>query len=659
MEAVVTKKGATMNIELKKYGFFRAGVAVPTLEVGNPTYNISVIKKMLIEANKENVDILVFPELCLTGYTCADLFYQTALLESAMQALLEIKSASERIKTIFAVGLPIMKDNQIFNCAVILSGGKILGVVPKTYLPQYSEYYEARWFQSANNRTTNEIELFGQKVPFTPNVLFKHKHSGAVIGIEMCEDLWVPMPPSTMHVLHGANVIINLSASNELVGKADYRRQLISQQSARCYSAYLYASAGPSESTTDLVFSGHSVIAESGRILNEMIFPEDSQSLYADIDIEKIMNERRKTSSFMKHTDNEQYEIVEFNSYDANGIKTVNNLLRTVERYPLVPIGAEEVNSRCSEISKIQSIGLAQRMKKAKIEKAVIGLSGGLDSTLALLVIVKAIDMLKLPRQNIIAVTMPGFGTTGRTYQNAVNLMKEIGATCREISIVDACLQHFKDIGHDITVHDVTYENTQARERTQILMDIANKEGGLVVGTGDLSELALGWCTYNGDHMSMYSVNSSIPKTLVKFLVKWYMEHVFSGKISEILFDIIETPISPELLPPNKEGTIAQKTEEIVGSYVLHDFFLYHMLRNNYSPSKIYMLAKIAMANTIEDTAILGTLRLFYKRFFSQQWKRSCLPDGVKVGSLCLSPREFRMPSDADSSIWINELNNL
>ena len=640
------------KINLNQYGYIRTGVAVPTLQVGNPEFNTKEIRKLIEKACMNQVDVLVFPELSLTGYTCADLFHQKLLRKEAEKSLEILLADTAEYDMIIAVGMPVEADNQLFNCAVVFHRGKLLGVVPKTYLPNYNEFYEARWYKPSTSRISSSVNLCGQVVPFHENLLFKDSNSDLCIGVEVCEDLWMAIPPSSHHSLYGANLILNLSASNELVGKKEYRRQLVAQQSARCIAGYLYASAGQTESTTDLVFGGHSIIAENGAIVKEARFEEES-ILMSDIDIEKLMNDRIKQNSFMGNVEKKEYITVAFSLKS----KTVERLLHYVDAFPFVPRGTEKRNERCQDIFEIQSTGLLQRIQKSGIQKAVLGISGGLDSTLALLVTVDAYRKLNRPMRDIIGVTMPGFGTTDRTYQNALTLMKELDITLLEVPIRDAVTVHFHDIGHDINTHDITYENGQARERTQILMDIANKEHGMVVGTGDLSELALGWCTYNGDHMSMYAVNSSIPKTLVKYLVSWYGEITDNERVRKALKDIIDTPVSPELLPPDESGKIQQMTEDIVGPYELHDFYLYHMIRCGYAPEKIRLLANMAFQERYEEEVILHWLKLFYKRFFRQQFKRSCLPDGPKVGSICLSPRgDWRMPSDACVDIWLKSL---
>lgn len=644
-------------IELSKYGYVRVGAACPRIRIADPAYNIEMMLEIL-EKNKDlGLQVIVFPEMSVTGYTCADLFHQTGLLQEAEKQLGIFIENTAEMDAVIAVGMPVRSGNQLFNCAVVVHKGRILGIVPKTFIPNYNEFYEYRWFAPASKRKSKGILLCGQQAPFNERLLFKDAASELCIGTEICEDLWTIVPPSSYHALQGANLILNLSASNDIVGKSEYRRSLVCQQSARCIAGYVYASAGESESTTDVVFGGHGLIAENGAVLAEQSFREN-ECIYMDIDINRLMNDRRKMNTFTGDSHDMDYEIVSFRMNQKN----VSALLRKVNPYPFVPASKAERDIRCREIFKIQASGLKQRIIKSGLDKMIIGISGGLDSTLALLVCAEVCEQLKLPMKNIITVTMPGFGTSGRTYSNAMTLMKELGTSVREISIKEACLQHFKDIGIDRNVYDVTYENVQARERTQILMDISNKEGGLVVGTGDLSELALGWCTYNGDHMSMYAVNVSIPKTLVRYLVEWYAERnsIDRPNIATALHDVCNTPVSPELLPLDAEGKIAQKTEEIVGSYDLHDFFLYNMLRCGYSPAKIVLLAEIAFDGKYDRDTILKWLKVFIKRFFTQQFKRSCLPDGPKVGTISLSPRgDWRMPSDASYSAWLNEADSL
>lgn len=635
---------------MNNFEYVKVAVAVPMIKIADPMFNVKEIIQLTKNAYEKKAKIILFPELSITGYTCGDLFNQKTLIKGAESALRMLIENTKNLNILIAVGMPIKADNQLFNCAVLIKNGTILGAVPKTYVPNYNEFYEKRWFASSISRVSSVVMLCEQEVPFNENLLFKDKLSELCIGIDVCEDLWVNIPPSSYHTMYGANLILNPSASNEIIGKPDYRRDLVKIQSAKCITAYLFASAGQTESTTDVVFSGHSIISENGSIINEDRFSINSNIIYSDIDIEKLMNDRIKFNTYMSKKEKINYQYIFFEL----GYSPKEDFERKVDSKPFVPINKVERNNRCKEILNIQATGLYQRMNKINSKKAIVGISGGLDSTLALLVTVEAMKKLKIPMSNIIAITMPGFGTTSRTYNNAITLMKELGVTIKEISIKEAVIQHFKDINHDINNHDITYENSQARERTQILMDVANIEGGIVVGTGDLSELALGWATYNGDHMSMYGVNSSIPKTLVKYLVKWYAEEITTGKIKEALLDICDTPVSPELLPPDKEGNIAQFTEAAVGSYDLNDFFLYNMIRNGYQPEKIYFLAKKAFNSQFTDEAILETLKKFYKRFFTQQFKRSCMPDGVKVGSVSLSPRgDWKMPSDASYDLWI------
>ena len=638
----------------KNFEYMRVASAVPSLRVADPNYNVKEIIKISLKASKQGVRVLVFPELCMTGYTCLDLFNQKTLINECEEALNLLLEETKYLNMLIAVGMPVRADNQLFNCAVILKEGKILGAVPKTYIPNYIEFYEARWFASATKRLSETIILCEQEVIFSENLLFKDDISSLCVGVDIGEELWRSIPPSSYHTMHGANLILNLSASSEAVGKADYLRGLVKNQSSKCITSYVYSSAGEEESTTDVVYSGLCMIAENGKILKEDNLLDGF--IYSDIDLERIDNERASRNIYMADIEKRDFKYVNFNLGCSENLK----LERFVDPRPFVPSNPKDRDRRLSDILNIQATGLSQRMKKIKTEKAVIGISGGLDSTLALIVIIEAFKKLKLPLTNIISVIMPGFGTSDRTYRNAHVIIDELCVSLREISIKDACIQHFKDIGHDINNHDVTYENAQARERTQILMDIANQQGGIVVGTGDLSELALGWCTYNADHMSMYSVNSGIPKTLVKYIVKWYADYRTTGKMQEALVDVCNTPVSPELLPPDKAGNIRQLTENSVGSYELNDFFLYNMLRNGYGPEKTYYLAKIAFEGEYEYQVIYETLIKFYKRFFTQQFKRSCMPDGVKVGSVSLSPRgDWKMPSDASYELWMKKCENI
>ena len=641
---------------MKELGFIRVGAIVNKLALANPLKNAEVIIKEIKKAETLGVSIVTTPELSLSGYTCGDLFLQEQLLDDSIKALEQVLNETKDIDIISILGMPLRHDNQLFNCAVVITKGKILGVIPKTYIPNYQEFYEARWFSSSKELITEEIEILGQLVPITTNILFQDKTlKEATFGIEICEDLWTVNPPSNNHALAGATMIFNLSSSNELIGKQEYRKSLVSSQSARTISAYIYASSGVMESTSDILFGGASMIYENGSILAEnKRFELESNIITADIDVLKLANDRIKNRSFMKNTNLEEYKIIKLDIKD--NIKELN---REYKEYPFVPSNELERNKRCEEIIEIQSTALARRLIQVGNPKCVIGMSGGLDSTLAFLVIVKAYEKLKRNPKDIIGITMPGFGTTDRTYQNSIDLVKEYGGTLKEISIKDAALLHMKDIGLPETDRSITYENIQARERTQILMDVANMENGLVIGTGDLSELALGWCTYNGDHMSMYAVNTSIPKTLVRYLVAW-IKDTTDGKKKEVLQDILDTPISPELLPPDEAGNILQKTESSIGPYVLHDFYLYHFLRYGATPKKIYTLAKHTFKNSFSNEEIKKWLKVFIRRFFTQQFKRNCIPDGVKVGSISLSPRgDLRMPSDANYETWIKELEDI
>ena len=642
---------------LKNYGYVRVGAIVPELKVANIDFNVNEIINQIKFANEKGVQIVTLPELSITGYSCGDLFHQDILLKDSINGLKKIIEKTKELNIIAIVGLPFALDNQLFNVAVVINKGNILGMVPKTYIPNYSEFYEKRWFATSLNAISNEVEILGQNIPFGTNILFTDKEDKDIcFGIELCEDLWSLFPPSNDHTLNGATMIFNLSASNEIIGKYEYRRDLVKNQSAKCISAYIYASAGIGESTTDVVFSGHSMIAENGSLLEEgKRFDFESNLIITDIDIKRIMNNRYKDISYMGLIKKNNYRKVIIDITDNN-----KNLLRVYDKYPFVPKNETKRSERCNEIFNIQASALAKRLKHTGMNKTVIGISGGLDSTLAFLVIIEAYKKLGISADNIIAVTMPGFGTTNRTYNNAVDLIKTYGATLKEVSIRKACIQHFKDIGQDETNHDITYENSQARERTQILMDIANKENGLVIGTGDLSELALGWCTYNGDHMSMYAVNTSIPKTLVRYLVQWISDVTNDENCKKIIYDILDTPISPELLPPDEQGNIKQKTENTVGPYMLHDFFLYHMLRYGAVPNKILFLAQNTFELCYTKDEIKMWLKVFVKRFFTQQFKRSCIPDGPKVGTISLSPRgDLRMPSDADYNVWLKDLDNL
>lgn len=632
---------------MNEYGYVRCAAASLKMEVANPRWNEQEMEHIIAEAVSNGVAILVLPECAMTGYTCADLFFQKTLLEETEHQIAKLKKFLEGKEIIVAVGAPIQIENKLYNMGIVLQNGHILGMVPKTYLPNYNEFYEQRWFASSADLKESEIEFLGEKVPVGKDLLFDNQNT--YFALEICEDLWSVTPPSDTYALNGATILLNLSASNETIGKKEYRENLIKMHSAKQISAYVYASSGPLESTTDILFSGATLIYENGSKLAEgKRFQFDNTLTIADVDVEKLLHDRMKNTSF--HTN--QLEPVR--KIHCSIPATNQPIRRTYAKYPFVPSNPNKRNERANEILTIQSCALARRLKHTGSKKCILGVSGGLDSTLAYLVILRAFDILKIAPQNLIAVTMPGFGTTDRTYQNAKELIRKTGATLREVSIKDACILHYKDIDHDIHNHDVTYENAQARERTQILMDIANQESGLVIGTGDLSELALGWCTYNGDHMSMYAVNTSIPKTLVHYLVEYEMQN--NETLHDVLKSILDTPISPELLPPSKDGKILQKTESKIGPYMLHDFFLYHFLRNGFSTKKIFYLAKETFKDDYEEEELRKWLTVFMKRFFSQQFKRSCLPDGVKVGSVSLSPRgDLRMPSDATSKIWIEE----
>jgi len=635
------------------YGYLKVAAISPKLVVANCQYNGNEIINAVKEYD-EQVSFIVFPELSITGYTCQDLFFQNTLLTSSKQTLSNILEETKYTSVVFIVGMPLKHNNRLYNVAIVMQSGKILGVVPKIYLPNYSEFYEKRWFASGKDINCN-INILGFEVPFSSNTIFASKgKEQASFAIEICEDLWATIPPSSYHVKKGAHMIFNLSASNELVGKYEYRKQLVAQQSAKGICGYVYCSSNINESSTDLVYGGHTIIAENGILLEEgKRFSFEQSAIISEFDIEALSHDRVKNTVFMEDDIYAEYNYV---SYNLNEI-SIKKLNRTINKTPFVPNDIDKLKIRCEEIFNIQASGLAKRIKHIGLKKVVLAISGGLDSTLALLVTVKAFSKLNLDHKGIIAITMPGFGTTDRTYNNAVSLIKKIGAEFREISIKEACLLHFKDIDFDLNNHDTTYENVQARERYQIAMDVANKEGGMVIGTGDLSELALGWCTYNGDHMSMYSVNSSIPKTLVKYLINYVANDEKNKGIKEILGSIMDTPISPELLPPDENGEIKQKTEDILGPYIVHDFYLYNIIRKGYNPAKVLFLAKQVFKNTYDTTQLVKWLKVFIKRFFSQQFKRSCMPDGPKVGSINLSPRgDWRMPSDASYEIWLKDL---
>ena len=654
--------------------------AIPSVRVGDVTFNLQQIEEQIIQAEGKGVEVIVFPELSMTGYTCQDLFRQQILLDASEQGIMMLLDFTRKLDIIAIVGAPVVVGDLLLNCAIVIQQGQILGIVPKTYLPNYSEFYEKRWFASSQDLRDTEIRYAGHMVKLTPDVQLFHTYDGFLFGVEICEDVWAPAPPSNKLALAGADIIFNLSATDELIGKHHYLKSLLSQQSARTMTGYVYSSCGFGESTQDVVYGGNALIYENGALLEESErFSTDAQMVTAQIDIEKLRSERRTNSTYVNAQRNIKFSMLDHQF----GIRTIEAspaensrdfvLEREINPHPFIPT-TTDMQASCEEIFNIQVMGLAKRIVHTHSKTVVLGISGGLDSTLALLVCVKTFDKLKMNRRGVIGVTMPGFGTTDRTYNNAVSLMKSLGITIREISITKAVTQHFEDIGHDASIHDVTYENSQARERTQILMDLANQMGGMVIGTGDLSELALGWATYNGDHMSMYGVNASIPKTLIRHLVNYVAESGVDDQRRITLQDIIDTPISPELIPADENGNIKQKTEDLVGPYELHDFFLYYFLRFGFRPAKIYMLAKKAFIdanvervkisdndpdNYDEDT-IKKWLKTFIRRFFNQQFKRSCLPDGPKVGSVSLSPRgDWRMPSDATSTIWLQEAESL
>ena len=632
-----------------RHGFIKVAAATPDIRVADVDYNKGQIIKQMDEAADAGAKIIVFPELCITGYTCSDLFLQDILLNSAKKALVEIAEYTKNLDALVFVGVPIAVGGELYNVAAALNHGNILGFTTKSFLPNYGEFYEMRQFRPGPKKA-EKILFGGKEIPFGPQLLFVEKQmTNLIVSAEICEDVWSPVPPSIEAAREGATVIVNCSASDETIGKASYRESLISGQSARLISGYIYANAGEGESTTDLVFGGHNLIAENGTILAEAKRFSNG-IIYTEFDVQKIANERRKNTTF---TETQEHVLPRI-PFGLEQTETI--LTRTFPSRPFVPRDDQERAKRCEEILTIQAMGLKKRLAHTHAKSAVVGISGGLDSTLALLVTAKAFDALGLERSGITAVTMPCFGTTDRTYQNACKMSLKVGATLREVRIDDAVMQHFKDIGHDPQDHSVTYENSQARERTQVLMDIANQTGGLVIGTGDMSELALGWATYNGDHMSMYGVNASVPKTLVRHLVHYFADTCEDSSLKEVLYDVLDTPVSPELLPP-KDGEIAQKTEDLVGPYELHDFFLYYFLRMGYEPGKIYRIAKLSFAGEYDDETIYKWLRTFCWRFFSQQFKRSCLPDGPKVGTVALSPRgDWRMPSDACVALWIQNL---
>lgn len=660
---------------MKNYGFIRVAAAIPSVRVADVSYNLEQIKAQISEAEKKGVEILVFPELCLTGYTCQDLFAQRLLIDEAEQAVVALREFTTDKRIAVIVGVPVDTGKLLLNCAAVICNGWLDTLVSKTYLPNYGEFYEKRWFASAQDINDEEtIDYAGTVITLTKQPQLFKTEQGVTFGVEICEDVWAPVPPSNHLALAGADLIFNLSASDELIGKHDYLKSLLAQQSARTMSGYVYSSCGFGESTQDVVYGGNALVYENGKLLAESDrFSFESQLVISEIDVEMLRAERKRNTTFVNAQRGEMAEMFlldqepDMMSNDEKKDTPADDSLcyRTVEPHPFIP-KSDDMQRSCEEIFNIQVAGLAKRLVHTHSKTVIIGISGGLDSTLALLVCVKTFDKLGYDRKGIVGVTMPGFGTTDRTYNNAVSLMKSLGITMKEVNIAKAVMQHFEDIGHDASVHDVAYENSQARERTQILMDLTNELGGLVIGTGDLSELALGWATYNGDHMSMYGVNASIPKTLIRYLVRYVADTEVDEQSRETLLDVIDTPISPELIPADEQGNIKQKTEDLVGPYELHDFFLYYALRYGFQPAKIYMLAKVAFQSgqhstlTYDDATIKKWLTVFYRRFFSQQFKRSCLPDGPKVGSVSLSPRgDWRMPSDANSQLWIQECESL
>lgn len=652
-----------------KYGFIKVASAIPAVKVADIQYNLSEIEKQVIKAEGEGVEIIVFPELSLTGYSCQDLFQQQVLLDNIEIAVVQLLDFTRQLDITIIVGAPICVNSVLLNCALVIQHGKLLGIVPKTYLPNYGEFYEKRWFASSQDLQLQSIYYVGDKIDISTDIQLFSTSQGVRFGIEICEDLWSPLPPSNQLTLAGAELIFNLSASDDLIGKHNYLKTLVAQQSARTICGYVYSSCGFGESTQDVVYGGNALIYENGKLLAEAKrFEVEAQIIISEIDIDRLRIERRANTTFVNAQRPTMMQRLRANNQAILGniptcippsIQREFILTRSVYKYPFIPKG-EELREHCEEILNIQVCGLAKRLLHINCKTVVIGVSGGLDSTLALLVASLAFDKLGYNRKGIIGVTMPGFGTTDRTYSNAITLMQKLDITIREINISESVKQHFADIEHDINLHNTTYENSQARERTQILMDISNQAGGIVIGTGDFSELALGWCTYNGDHMSMYAVNIGIPKTLIKHLVYYIAKDSIEEVTKCTLNDIINTPISPELTPADKNGNIIQKTEDLVGPYELHDFFLYYMLRFGFRPKKIFWLAQQAFKGEYADGIILHWLRIFYKRFFSQQFKRSCLPDGPKVGSVSLSPRgDWRMPSDAMYSEWIRDLENI
>lgn len=640
-----------------KYGFITVAAAVPSVKVADTEYNVKQIEDFVAQAEGKGVEIIVFPELSITGYSCQDLFLQQLLIEQSEVAVMQLLDFTRKLDIICIVGAPVNISGSLYNCAIVIQHGVIVGMVPKTYLPNYGEFYEKRWFSSSKNLQPTDIRYAGNTVSVVPDPILFRTSDNVLFGIEICEDVWAAEPCSNKLTLLGADIIFNLSASDELIGKHDYLMSLLSQQSARTISGYVYSGCGFGESTQDVVYGGNALIFENGTLLAESErFSFKPQLVINQIDVEKLRVERQKNTTFVNCRDNSDVVI------KSTGVVQMKDfsLMRDINALPFIP-SENDMQHGCNEIFSIQVAGLAKRITHTGCKHLIVGISGGLDSTLALLVCVKTFDKLGMSRKGIVGVTMPGFGTTDRTYNNALSLMESLGVTIREINIAESVKMHFNDIGHDISVHDVTYENGQARERTQILMDLSNQLNGMVIGTGDLSELALGWATYNGDHMSMYGINAGIPKTLIKYLVRSVADSAVDEKSRDTLLDIIDTPISPELIPAEEDGTIKQKTEDLVGPYELHDFFLYYFLRFGFRPSKIYLLARKAFdVADYKDETIKHWLKTFFRRFFSQQFKRSCLPDGPKVGSVSLSPRgDWRMPSDASSALWLKECDAL
>lgn len=637
------------------HGFLKVAAAIPEVKVADCGFNTEKILGLLKQAEEKMVKIVCFPELCISGYTCGDLFLQDTLLLNCQSQITKLLNETKDLNICYILGAPVKVNAKLYNCAIVCQKGHIKGIVPKRHLPNYSEFYEKRWFADYNDDKVLDISYAGIDTIFGTNILFGEEDKS--FAVEICEDIWSVIPPSSYHAQAGAKMIFNLSASDELTGKQRYVKDLLSQQSARCLSAYVYSSAGFGESTTDLVYAGNAYIYEKGRLLAEAErFQLQEQLVISEIDIDLINSERKRNTTFPQNPDSHNYRT---QTIDLSFGNKQERLSRYVNPTPFIP-SSTDCDTSCEEIFSIQLLGLAKRLIHINAQSLIIGISGGLDSTLALLVCAKVVDKLGLPRKMICGVTMPGFGTTDRTYNNALGLMDSLGITAKEIDIKAASSLHFKDIGHDPSVHDVVYENTQARERTQILMDLANQMNGLVIGTGDMSELALGWATYNGDQMSMYGVNSGVPKTLVRYLVRWLAETQMDDNAKKILLDVVDTPVSPELLPTDKKGSMTQLTEDVVGPYELHDFFLYYTLRYGFTPSKIYFLALHAFENIYDKETILKWMGTFFRRFFNHQFKRSCMPDGPKIGSVNLSPRgDWRMPSDASSQIWINEIENL